>query len=142
MFSLVAILEKVDKILRPSALVQTRAERLSPILRPVSSNLSLDGAVDCQLIHLRPLVPREMYSFGYPILERGNTVLLLLLLLLLLLRHAQGTPPLTLQSYIRKGKYRPATTTTPAAAAPSRSGYPPLTLQRAGLESSGRRLNS
>ena len=28
-------------------------------------------------------------------------------------------------SNIRKGKYRPATTTTPAAAAPSRSGYPP-----------------
>ena len=46
-----------------------------------------------------------------------------------------------IKSYIRKGKCRPATTTTPTPT-PSRSGYPPLTLQRAGLESSGRRLNS
>ena len=44
------------------------------------------------------------------------------------------------QSYIRKGKYCPATPTpTPTL---SHSGDPPLTLQRAGLESSGRRLNS
>ena len=43
-------------------------------------------------------------------------------------------------SYIRKGKYRPATT-TPATAV-SRSGYPPWILKRGGLESSGRRLIS
>ena len=42
-------------------------------------------------------------------------------------------------SYIRKGKCRPATTTTPPV---SRSGYPPWILKRAGLESSGRRLIS
>ena len=39
-------------------------------------------------------------------------------------------------SYIRKEKYLPAT--TPAAAAVSRSGYPPWILKRGGLESSGR----
>ena len=39
-------------------------------------------------------------------------------------------------SNIRKGKYRPATTTTPAPPV-SRSGYPPWILKRAGLESSG-----
>ena len=38
-------------------------------------------------------------------------------------------------SYIRKGKYRPATPTT-AAAAPSRSGDPPWILKSSGLESS------
>ena len=43
-----------------------------------------------------------------------------------------------LVSYIRKGKYRPATTTTTV----SRLGYPPWILKWAGLESSGRRLNS
>ena len=42
-------------------------------------------------------------------------------------------------SYIRKGKYRPATTTTTTPAATvSRSGYPPWILKRGGLESSGR----
>ena len=39
-------------------------------------------------------------------------------------------------SYIRKGKYRPATPATP----PSRSGDPPWVLKWAGLESSGRRI--
>ena len=43
-------------------------------------------------------------------------------------------------SYIRKGKCRPATPTTPTAV--SRSGDPPRILKWAGLESSGRRLNS
>ena len=44
------------------------------------------------------------------------------------------------KSNIRKGKYSPATTTTPAAATAtvSRSGYPPWILKRGGLESSGR----
>ena len=42
----------------------------------------------------------------------------------------------TFLSYIRKGKYRPATTT------PSRSGYLPWILKWVGLESSGRRLIS
>ena len=49
-------------------------------------------------------------------------------------------------SYIRKEKYRPATTTpataTTTATAVSRSGYPPWILKRAGLESSGQRLLS
>ena len=38
-------------------------------------------------------------------------------------------------SYMRKGKKRSATTTTPATV--SRSGYPPWILKLAGLESSG-----
>ena len=42
-------------------------------------------------------------------------------------------------SYIRKEKYRPATT---PAAPMSRSGYPPWILKRGGVESSGRRLIS
>ena len=42
-----------------------------------------------------------------------------------------------LESYIRKGKYRPATTTTTPAPPVSRSGYPPWILKRGGLESSG-----
>ena len=42
-------------------------------------------------------------------------------------------------SNIRKRKYSPATTTTtPATATVSRSGYPPWILKRGGLESSGR----
>ena len=47
-------------------------------------------------------------------------------------------------SYIRKEKYRPATTTpaTATATAVSRSGYPLWILKRAGLESSGRILIS
>ena len=45
-------------------------------------------------------------------------------------------------SYIRKEKYRPPTPTTTAAAAVSRSGDLPWILKRAGLESSGQRLNS
>ena len=42
-------------------------------------------------------------------------------------------------SYIRKEKYRPATTTPATATAVSRSGDPPWILKRGGLESSGRR---
>ena len=48
-------------------------------------------------------------------------------------------------SYIRKEKYRLATTpaaAAAAAAAPSRSGDPPWILKRGGLESSGQRLIS
>ena len=44
-------------------------------------------------------------------------------------------------SNIRKGKYRPATTTTDAAAV-SQSGDPPWILKWAGLESSGQNLYS
>ena len=43
---------------------------------------------------------------------------------------------LRFESYIRKGKCRPATTPT----TPSRSGYPPWILKQGGLESSGQRL--
>ena len=47
------------------------------------------------------------------------------------------------ESYIRKEKYCPATTTPAAAATPvSRSGYPPWVLKWGRLESSGRELIS
>ena len=46
------------------------------------------------------------------------------------------------KSYIRKEKYRPATTPVASAAPMSCSIYPPWILKWAGLESSGRRLIS
>ena len=46
------------------------------------------------------------------------------------------------ESYIRKEKYRPATTTPTPATAVSHSGDPPWILKQAGLESSGQRLIS
>ena len=55
------------------------------------------------------------------------------------LQHTILSTVYNIQSYIRKGKCRPA---TPAAPPVSRSGDPPWILKWAGLESSGRRLNS
>ena len=46
-------------------------------------------------------------------------------------------------SYIRKEKYRPATTSTSTTpTTPSHSGYPPWILKQGGLDSFGQRLIS